>query len=212
MRVKLLLASSNAGKLREYRALVVGCADKVVIDLPPGFSEFPAFPEDAPTFAENAAGKALHYSRFANEIVFADDSGLVVESLGGAPGVRSARYAGENASDAQRNVKLLAEMREKTGDARKAKFVCVIAVAKQGKMLVVVSDSVEGTIANEPRGSNGFGYDPLFYFASHKKTFGELIEAEKNQLSHRGKAFRRFHDALISMTGPDLESPLERKL
>ncbi|MGB6874721.1 MAG: RdgB/HAM1 family non-canonical purine NTP pyrophosphatase [Candidatus Acidiferrales bacterium] len=212
MRVKLLLASSSAGKLREYRALAAECAGEVVIDLPPGFSEFPAFPEDAPTFAENAAGKALHYSRFANEIVFADDSGLVVESLGGAPGVRSARYAGENANDAQRNVKLLAEMREKTGDARKAKFVCVIAVAKQGKMLVVVSDSVEGTIANEPRGSNGFGYDPLFYFASHKKTFGELIEAEKNQLSHRGKAFRRFHDALISMTGPDLESPLERKL
>ncbi|MGC1107625.1 MAG: RdgB/HAM1 family non-canonical purine NTP pyrophosphatase [Candidatus Acidiferrales bacterium] len=206
------MASSNAGKFREYGALAAEFASEVAIDLLPGFSEFPAFPEDAPTFAENAAGKALHYSRFANEIVFADDSGLVVESLGGAPGVHSARYAGENANDAERNAKLLAAMHEKSGEARKAKFVCVIAAAKQGKMLTVVSDSVEGTIANEPRGSNGFGYDPLFYFAPHKKAFGELTEAEKNQVSHRGKAFRRLHDALISMAAPDLESPLERKL
>lgn len=207
MRVKLLLASSNAGKLREYRALAALCAGEVAIDLLPGFSEFPAFPEDAPTFAENAAGKALHYSRFANEIVFADDSGLVVASLGGAPGVRSARYAGENASDAERHAKLLAEMREKSGEARRASFVCVIAAAKQGKMLAVVSDSVEGAIANEPRGTNGFGYDPLFYFAPCKKTFAELSEAEKNQLSHRGKAFRRLHKALIPLKMPELESP-----
>ncbi len=207
MRVRLLLASSNAGKLREYRALATECAGEVAIDLLPGFCEFPAFPERAPTFAENAAGKALHYSRFADEIVFADDSGLVVAALGGAPGVRSARYAGENASDAERNAKFLAEMRDKSGDARKASFVCVIAAAKRGKMLVVVSDSVEGAIANEPRGANGFGYDPLFYFAPRKNTFGELTEAEKNQLSHRGKAFRRLHDALISMKTPDHDSP-----
>ncbi|MFZ0640711.1 MAG: RdgB/HAM1 family non-canonical purine NTP pyrophosphatase [Candidatus Acidiferrales bacterium] len=212
MHVKLLLASSNASKLREYRSLAAGCAREIAIDLLPGFSESPAFSEDAPTFAENAAGKALHYSGFAREIVFADDSGLVVAALGGAPGVRSARYAGENASDAQRNAKLLAEMRGKSGEARKAKFVCVIAAAKQGKMLAVVSDSVEGAIANEPRGSNGFGYDPLFYFAPHKKTFAELTEAEKNRFSHRGKAFRNLHEALISMTAPDVESPVERKL
>jgi XTP/dITP diphosphohydrolase len=113
MRVKLLLASSNAGKLREYHALASGSQrePELDIELLPGFEGFPEFPEDAPTFAENAAGKALHYSRFANEIVFADDSGLVVPSLGGAPGVRSARYAGETASDAERNAKLLAEMR-----------------------------------------------------------------------------------------------------
>jgi XTP/dITP diphosphohydrolase len=199
MRVKLLLASSNAGKLREYRALADEHAAEVAIDLLPNFSDFPAFPESAPTFAENAAGKALHYSHFTNEIVFADDSGLVVAALGGAPGVRSARYAGEHVSDTDRNAKLLAELREKTGDARSAKFVCVIAAARRGQMLAVVSDSVEGAIANEPSGANGFGYDPLFYFAPLKKTFAELTEAEKNKVSHRGKAFRRLYDALTSL-------------
>ncbi|MFZ0336239.1 MAG: RdgB/HAM1 family non-canonical purine NTP pyrophosphatase [Candidatus Acidiferrales bacterium] len=198
MRVKLLLASSNEGKLREYRALAAEHPE-IAIDLLPGFHEFPVFSEDAPTFAENAAGKVLHYSRFADEIVFADDSGLVVAALHGAPGVRSARYAGENANDAQRNAKLLTEMHEKSGDARDAKFVCVIAAARQGKMLAVVSDSVEGGIANEPHGANGFGYDPLFYFAPRKKTFAELSEVEKNRLSHRGKAFRRLGEALTSL-------------
>jgi non-canonical purine NTP pyrophosphatase (RdgB/HAM1 family) len=198
MRVKLLLASSNEGKLREYRALAAEHPE-IAIDLLPGFHEFPVFSEDAPTFAENAAGKVLHYSRFADEIVFADDSGLVVASLHGAPGVRSARYAGENASDRERNARLLAEMHGKPGGARDAKFVCVIAAARQGKILAVVSDSVQGTIAHEPHGANGFGYDPLFYFAPRKKTFAELSEAEKNRLSHRGKAFGRLRDVLTPL-------------
>jgi XTP/dITP diphosphohydrolase len=198
MGVKLVLASSNAGKLREYRALAAAspCEQQIEIELLPGFDGFPAFAEDAPTFAENAAGKALHYSRFSNEIVFADDSGLVVPSLGGAPGVRSARYAGQNASDAERNAKLLAELRGKSGDERRAKFVCVIAAARRGKMLAVVSDFVEGAIANEPRGTNGFGYDPVFYFAPAGKTFGELAPLEKNVASHRGKAFLKLRGAL----------------
>lgn len=168
------------------------------MDLLPRFSEFPLFSEDAPTFAENAAGKALHYSQFTNEIIFADDSGLVVASLGGAPGVRSARYAGDNATDAERNAKLLAALGERKVSERNAKFVCVIAGARQGKMLAAVSDFTEGVIANEPRGTNGFGYDPLFYFPPLEKTFAELTEEEKNQHSHRGKAFRRLHDALFS--------------
>jgi len=197
MRVELFLASSNRGKLREFRALAAERTGNVEIDLLPHFSELAVFPEDAPTFAENAAGKALHYSRFTNEIVFADDSGLVVTSLGGAPGVYSARYAGENATDQERNAKLFGALHGKTGDARSAKFVCVIAAAKQRRMLAVVSGCVEGVIANEPRGTNGFGYDPLFYFPLLKKTFAELAEAEKNQHSHRGKAFRRLHDALF---------------
>lgn len=194
MRAKLLLASSNAGKLREYCALAAKCHSAIEIDCIPNFAQLSVFPEDAPTFAENAAGKALYYSRFTSEIVLADDSGLAVAGLGGAPGVRSARYAGEHANDAARNAKLLAELREKTGDARAAKFVCVIATAKAGRTLAVVSDYVEGTIASEPCGTNGFGYDPLFYFAPLEKTFAELTEAEKNQLSHRGKAFRRLVD------------------
>ena len=197
MRVKLFLASSNTGKLQEYRALADSERGEIQVELLPGFRGLDAFPEDAPTFAENAAGKALHYSRFTGETVVADDSGLVVASLDGAPGVRSARYAGENATDADRNAKLLGELRAKTGEARNAKFVCVIAAARKGKMLAVVSDFVEGTIANEPRGSGGFGYDPVFYFAPLKKTFGELTEAEKNRISHRGKAFARLCDALL---------------
>lgn len=197
MRVKLFLASSNQGKLREYRALVGQFAGEIEIDLLPRFAEFPVFSEDAPTFAENAAGKALHYSRLTNEIVFADDSGLVVPSLGGAPGVRSARYAGEHATDQERNAKLLAALRGKNNSARNAKFVCVIAAAKQGKMLAIVSDSAEGVITKEPRGANGFGYDPLFYFPSLKKTFAELTEAEKNLHSHRGNAFRHLRSALM---------------
>ena len=198
MHVKLLLASSNAGKLKEFRAMAASldCASEIELDLLPEFNSLPRFPEDAPTFAENAAGKALHYSQFADGVIVADDSGLVVPSLDGAPGVRSARYAGENANDAQRNAKLLAELRSKTGDARNAKFVCVIAAAKQGKMLAVVSDCVEGTIAEIASGAGGFGYDPIFYFAPMQKTFAELSPVQKNAVSHRGKAFHKLCAAL----------------
>lgn len=172
------------------------CANEIELDLLPGFDALPRFAEDAPTFAENAAGKALHYSRLGDGMIVADDSGLVVSSLGGAPGVRSARYAGENATDAQRNSKLLAELRGKMGDARNAKFVCVIAAAKGGKMLAVVSDCVEGVIAETPRGTSGFGYDPIFYFPPTQTTFAQLSPPDKDTVSHRGKAFRELCAAL----------------
>ncbi|HKW87871.1 MAG TPA: RdgB/HAM1 family non-canonical purine NTP pyrophosphatase [Candidatus Acidoferrales bacterium] len=193
--VKLFLASSNRGKLREYRAMNVGRG--VEVDLLPQFSSFPQFSEDAPTFAENAAGKALHYSRLVEEIVFADDSGLVVPALGGAPGVRSARYAGADASDEQRVAKLLDEMRGKTGDARAARFICVIAAARQGRMLMVISRAAEGVIAGAPCGRTGFGYDPVLYFPPRKRTFAELTEADKNEVSHRGQAFRKLIETLL---------------
>ncbi|MFZ0213712.1 MAG: RdgB/HAM1 family non-canonical purine NTP pyrophosphatase [Candidatus Acidiferrales bacterium] len=203
-RVNLLLASTNAGKLREYRALAAGRA--VEVDLLPQFRDISPFDEDAPTFAENAAGKALYFSkhfskdchRASDEIVFADDSGLVVPALGGAPGVHSARYAGANATDAERMAKLLDEMRGKNGDARRAHFVCVVAAAGRGEMLAVFSDSAEGVIAEEARGRGGFGYDPVFYFPERGKTFAELSEAEKNEVSHRGKAFRKLLEYVIS--------------
>lgn len=199
--VKLLLASSNAGKLREYRAIAAGQA--IEVDSLARFRELPAFAEDAPTFAENAAGKALHYSRFSDEIIFADDSGLVVPALGGAPGVHSARYAGPNASDAERIAKLLGEMRGMAGEARHSRFVCVIAAARRGQLLAVLSDSAEGFVAKEARGSDGFGYDPIFYFPARAKTFAELSEAEKNKASHRGKAFRK----LLANIFPSEPSP-----
>jgi XTP/dITP diphosphohydrolase len=157
----------------------------------PGLAKFPVYDETAATFAENAAGKALHYSQFTDEAVLADDSGLVVPALGGAPGVHSARYAGPGATDADRVAKLLREMKDLTGDARGAHFVCVIVVAKQGRALAVVSDACEGSIIDAPRGTEGFGYDPVFLFPEIGKTYAEATKVEKNRLSHRGKAFRK---------------------
>jgi XTP/dITP diphosphohydrolase len=186
---KLLLASGNRGKLKEYEILAAGRS--IELQLLPGFAALPEFPEDAPTFAENAAGKALYYSKHADDLVFADDSGLVVATLDGAPGVLSARYAGLGASSEQRNTKLLEAMRGKSSAERAAYFVCVIALALRGRCLAVVSGKVDGEILEQPRGTGGFGYDPVFYFPEQRKSFAELNAEEKNQRSHRGKAFRR---------------------
>jgi XTP/dITP diphosphohydrolase len=187
--MRLFLASSNAGKLREYVELARGSG--VAIELLPRFGEFPSFEESAPTFAENSAGKALHYCRFTDEAVLADDSGLVVPALGGAPGVFSARYAGPGASDADRVRKLLREMRDKTGAERRARFVCVTAVAQAGRAIAVVSDLAHGVITEEPRGTGGFGYDPIFLFEELGRTYAELTAKQKNVYSHRGKSFRK---------------------
>jgi len=191
---KLFLASGNPGKLKEFQILAAGHA--LELQLLPGFAEVPEFEENAPTFAENAAGKALNYSRRCREVVFADDSGLVVAALDGAPGVLSARYAGPGASNEQRIAKLLAELHSKQGEPRAAQFVCVIAAAQQGRALAVVSARAEGEILEAPRGSGGFGYDPVFFLPALGKSFAELQPEEKNQFSHRGKAFRRLMEVL----------------
>lgn len=191
--VRLFLASSNRGKLEEFRLLAAGAdgAARVELELLPDFDSLPAFEENAPTFAENALGKALHHSRMRSAMVFADDSGLVVPALGGAPGVRSARYAGLGASSAERNAKLLRELRGKGGAGREAYFVCAIALAVRGRAIAIVTDRVDGEILEAPRGEGGFGYDPVFYFSRLGKTFAQLSAEEKNLHSHRGKAFRR---------------------
>jgi XTP/dITP diphosphohydrolase len=198
---KLFLASSNIGKLREYLELARGSG--VTIELLPRFGEFPSFEESAPTFAENSVGKALHYSRFADEAVLADDSGLEVPVLDGAPGVFSARYAGPGASDADRVQKLLREMRGKEGAERRARFVCVTAVARAGRAIAVVSDLARGVITEEPRGDGGFGYDPIFLFEELGRTYAELTPAEKNAYSHRGKSFSK----LLYMLSSDGVAP-----
>lgn len=196
-RVRLFLASSNPGKVAEFQALAATDASaSVAVELLPGFDSLPYFSENEPTIAENAIGKALHYSRLAEGPVFADDSGLVVPSLGGAPGVHSARYAGVGAANAERIAKLLGELGGKRGRDRAAHFVCAIALAREGRALAIVTDRVDGEILEAPRGSSGFGYDPVFYFAPLKKTFAELSPPEKNQFSHRGKAFRKLLTAL----------------
>ncbi|MGB0034378.1 MAG: RdgB/HAM1 family non-canonical purine NTP pyrophosphatase [Candidatus Acidiferrales bacterium] len=196
--IKVLIASSNPGKLREYNLLAKD--SPVELGLFPDFNQIPPYEESAPTFAENAAGKAQHYSCFASEIVLADDSGLVVPALGGAPGVQSARYAGPNATDQDRVRKLLREMEGKESDDRRAKFVCVMAIAREGRVLAVVSDSVAGVLTKDPRGKDGFGYDPVFYFENLGRTYAETTREEKNRYSHRGKAFRKM---LAILTSPE---------
>jgi len=192
--LKLVLASGNPGKLKEYQVLATG--HPLELQLLPRFAGLPEFPENAPTFGENAAGKALFYSKHCGELVLADDSGLVVPSLGGAPGVQSARYAGAGASSEQRNAKLLGELNGKTGAEREACFVCVIAVALRGQCVAVVSGKVEGEILERPCGTAGFGYDPVFFFPALGKSFAELSADDKNRHSHRGNAFRRLMEIL----------------
>ncbi len=194
--VSLQVATSNPGKLREYRELAGD--QPIQLESVPGIATLPEFDESAPTFAENSAGKALYYSRFSSELVIADDSGLVVPALGGAPGVHSARYAGPNATDADRVAKLLAEMRGKRGSERQARFICVLTLAQASRAIAVFSDSVEGVLAEEPRGTGGFGYDPIFYFEKLHKTYAEISRQEKNEYSHRGRAFRKLLQFLLS--------------
>lgn len=201
MAANVFLASSNPGKLKEYSVLAeaAGPSASFELELLPKFASLPVFEENAPTFAENATGKALHYSRFQKGLVFADDSGLVVRALGGAPGVHSARYAGADAEHSQRIEKLLREMNNLKDKERAAHFVCAIAVAREGRALAILTDRVDGKILEAPRGTGGFGYDPVFYFPALKKTFAELSADEKNQHSHRGKAFRKLLAVLSPM-------------
>lgn len=195
----LYLASSNPGKLREFLAIANGSQARIALDLLPGLSKLPPFLENAPTFAENAVGKALHASAFTELAVCADDSGLVVPALHGEPGVRSARYAGPSATGGDNIAKLLAALQGKIGSERNGHFVCVLAVARRGRALAVITNRVDGEILESPRGSAGFGYDPVFYFPPLRKAFAQLSGEEKNLHSHRGKAFRRLLEVLPGM-------------
>lgn len=164
--------------------------------------DFPACPEveeDKPDFEGNAVKKARAVARFADKIAVSDDSGLEVDALGGAPGVMSARYAGENAGDAANLKKLLEDMREVRDEKRGARFVCCIALSFPDGKAVTFQGLVEGHIGREPRGKMGFGYDPVFYPAGHRKTFAEMTAEEKDALSHRGAALRKFKEYLKTL-------------
>jgi len=197
---RVLIATSNAGKLRDFAG--AAAAHGVTVAGIPGFSTLAPVVEDGATFEANARKKAEEYSRAVpGELVLADDSGLEVDVLGGAPGIRSARYAAHepraaesNSDDEANNLRLLRELAAAPREQRTARFVCVIAAARDGSTLATFRGAAEGIILNEPRGSNGFGYDPLFYFPEIGKTFAELSPAEKAQYSHRGAAFRAFLD------------------
>lgn len=195
---RVLIATSNPGKLRDFAGAAAALGVEIVPI--PGFASLPPVVEDGLTFEANARKKAEAYSRHAaGQLVLADDSGLEVDALGGAPGVHSARYAAEaphlagaNSDDAANNARLLRELKRVAPDKRTGRFVCVIAAAQDGQTLEVFRGQAEGIVLDAPRGSNGFGYDPLFYFPQIQKTFAELSAAEKARYSHRGAAFRKF--------------------
>jgi XTP/dITP diphosphohydrolase len=198
---KILIATSNSGKLRDFAGAAV--QHGVEIAGIPGFSSLLAVVEDGLTFEANARKKAEEYSRYApGGMVVADDSGLEIDALNGAPGVHSARYAAPdlqnkephqadaNTDDNANNARVLRELQGVPPDQRTARFVCVLAAARDGKTLATFRGTAEGIILDAPRGANGFGYDPLFYFPQIKKTFAELTAEEKSKCSHRGAAFR----------------------
>jgi XTP/dITP diphosphohydrolase len=183
---RLYCATGNPGKLREFR--LAAAHAPVEIELVPNFRALPPAVEDGATFEENAIRKALHYGGHVEGPLFADDSGLEVDALGGAPGVYSARYSGPHATDEANNRLLLENLR---GIAdRTARFVCAIALVEGGRVRGVFRGSVEGRILDDARGAHGFGYDPLFFYPPYNCTFGEADDARKFEVSHRGQALR----------------------
>ena len=205
----IIVATRNPGKLREIRQILSGLCVKV--DGLDEFAEIDEPEENGATFAENARDKAMHYARGTGRWSLADDSGLVVDALGGKPGVRSARYAADACPpdaarwqiDAANNARLLAELEGVADERRTARFVCHLALADARRVLIETSDTIEGRIARRPRGTNGFGYDPLFIANQTGCTTAELPPEKKNEISHRGKAVRRFAALLEALLKSD---------
>ena len=182
----ILIATTNRGKLREVQAVLADLPVRLV-----GLSGFPDIPEpieDADTFEGNARSKAIYYAAKTGVWALADDSGLEVDALGGAPGVYSARYAGEGGGDAANNAKLIEALRGIPPEQRTARFRCVVALARREEVCAIGRGAIEGVIIDEPRGANGFGYDPHFLVLSLGKTTAELPPEHKNRISHRGRA------------------------
>ena len=196
MVIHLLVATRNAHKTEEIQRILGPQFN--VTDLA-AHPEIPHIAESGTTFQENAILKAVAVSKRMPGFVIADDSGLEVEALGGAPGIHSARYAGMNATDQEKTDKLLEELTRvgATKNARRARFRCVLALACKGNVLGAFEGIIKGQIADRPRGSHGFGYDPIFMPEGFQQTFGELAPAEKNQLSHRARALERLRTFLI---------------
>jgi XTP/dITP diphosphohydrolase len=192
---RLLLATRNSHKTREFAEIL---GDNFEVRDLTGELELPVVKETGATFAENAVLKAVETSKHFRELVVADDSGLEVDALQGAPGIYSARYAGEHATDAANVAKLLAELVECDPGPHSARFRCSLALAQGGEILETFDGVVEGTIVRAPRGRAGFGYDPVFQPQGFDQTFGELSAAEKNRISHRAQAIRSLRAALLS--------------
>jgi len=204
--MRLYAATTNPGKLRDFAT--AAALHGITIEPLPNLSSIPAPPEDEPTFAGNARSKAIYYSAHApGLIVIADDSGLEVDALEGAPGVRSARYADDQqfpravaaTTDERNNACLLRALDGVPEASRQARYRCVLAAARDGKVLLLAEGTVEGRILTAPQGTRGFGYDPLFYLPELGKTMAEIDLRTKDSLSHRGRAFRSLLEQLPSL-------------
>lgn len=191
---ELVAATRNKDKAREIKSILKDI-DIKILDLD-DFENVPDIEEDGKTFEENASKKARIISGFTRRAAIADDSGLEVDALGGRPGVKSARFAGDEADYGKNNEKLLRLLKGVPPSGRKARFVCVIAIAKDGKVLDTVKGTCAGWIALGPKGANGFGYDPLFVSPEHGKTFAELASAVKNKISHRYRALSKAKESI----------------
>jgi XTP/dITP diphosphohydrolase len=190
----LYCATSNAGKLREFR---LAASEVCTIEPVPGLSDIGPPDETGATFEANAVQKALYYAQYVDGYLFAEDSGLEVDALGGEPGVYSARYAGANATDEQNNALLLERLGGRTD--RSARFVCTIALVRGERVLSTFRGTVEGEILHEPCGLHGFGYDPLFYYPPFGCSFGEVPGEQKQTVSHRGAALRKLLEYVRSL-------------
>lgn len=195
---ELVIATGNRGKLREIRSLLKGLPFKVtsLADYP----DYPEIVEDGDTFAENALIKARMISAFTGKLTLGEDSGLEVDALNGAPGIFSARFSGDDATNERNNVKLIESLKGVVHEKRTARYQCCVAVVDQGKEIAVIQNSCEGIIAEEARGTNGFGYDPYFLIEEQGKTFGELDPSIKAEMSHRAKVLKELRSTLEKLS------------
>lgn len=191
---ELLIATTNNGKLREIVRILEGLpiALKTLADFPGA----PVADESGASFAENARQKAMHYAALTGMMTMAEDSGFVVDALDGEPGIYSARFLREDATYDERFAEIYRRVRDCSSNDRSARFVCALAVVQEGGILFETTASVEGVLAEAPAGANGFGYDPIFWYPPYGRTFGEISDAEKTAVSHRGRAMRAFRDYL----------------
>lgn len=196
--MKIVFASKNEGKVKEIKAMLSG-TDIELVSLN-SYSNVPEIVEDGASFQENALKKARIISEFTGENVLADDSGLVVDVLNGEPGIYSSRYAGPDATDEENNAKLLENLKKVPADKRTASFNCVLVLYKKNKEISFFEGKWQGQIIDEKRGSNGFGYDPIFWVPELKMTAAELPADVKNKVSHRGQAFAKLKKELLNIS------------
>ena len=204
--IELLIATTNQGKLAEVQSYLRKLPLKIISLASLG--SWPTVIEDGATFEENALKKARAFAEYSGRITLADDSGLEVDALNGAPGIYSARYAGDECDDAKNNEKLLYDLKDIPEDERNARFVCVLALCAPGASVTrewTVCESCEGRIAFALKGQNGFGYDPLFFYPPWGKTFGEIDRETKATVSHRGKALKKLAELLPTLIDLDVK-------